>query len=132
MEERPKIILNRIKTPDGTVLTSHHRHDYKQHRDENGELYVTDGGTAYLRRSMNNEPYEDLTVYSDDPFELIRESLYWGTYGKDGDQPLKWVLLKDMSNDHIQAIIDDGYVDVIEYMTKELEYREEHNIHITD
>ena len=39
-----EIILNRIQTPDGTVLTSYYRHDYKSYQDKNGETYIVDGG----------------------------------------------------------------------------------------
>jgi hypothetical protein len=102
METR-KIILNRIKTPDGTVLTSHYRNDYVSHVDANGETYVTDGGTDYLRRTLNKIPVEDLTVYEDAPFEVIRESFYRGGRGKDGKQPLTWVALKDMNDDWLEA-----------------------------
>jgi len=35
-----KIILNRIKTPDGTILTSYHRHDYIEYIDDNGLEYI--------------------------------------------------------------------------------------------
>ena len=121
--DEPVIVHNSIRTPDGTVLDSHHRHDYKTYQDENGETYMVDGGTQYLRRSMNKEPYEDLSVYSDEPFEKIREVLTWGTRGKNGDQPLKWVVLKDMDTDHIKAILDDGYKSVRYYMQRELMYR---------
>lgn len=38
--------------------------------------------------------------------ELVRDWMEWGTYGKTGKEPLRWVLLKDMSDDHIQAILD--------------------------
>jgi hypothetical protein len=30
----------------------------------------------------------------------------WGTRGKDGKQPLKFVVLKDMTTDHIEAILE--------------------------
>ena len=30
-----KLIKNSIRTPDGTVLTSRHRHDFKSHKDKN-------------------------------------------------------------------------------------------------
>lgn len=30
-----------------------------------------------------------------------------GTYGKDGDQPLSYVKLSDMSTDHIIAVLDN-------------------------
>ena len=106
MERR--IILSRIQTPDDTILTSHHKHDYVTHIDKNGEKYILDGGRDYQKVAITKEPFKDLTVYSDAPFEIIRESLYRGTTGKDGKQPLKWILLKDMSNDHIEALI--GYL----------------------
>ena len=70
-----KLVLNRIRTPDQTVLTSRHRHDYQYHKDKNGEIYMNDGGVEYIRRSINIEPYEDLSLYSDDPFEILRENI---------------------------------------------------------
>jgi hypothetical protein len=30
----------------------------------------------------------------------------WGTFGKTGKEPLKWVILKNMSDEHIQAILN--------------------------
>lgn len=98
-----RIILNRIRTPDGTILTSHHRHDYVTHTDANGEEYMTDGGTDYIHRSLNKIPAEDLTVYDDAPYEVIRESFYRGGRGKDNKQPLTWVALKDMSDEWLEA-----------------------------
>ena len=38
--------------------------------------------------------------------KLVRDWMTWGTYGKNGDQPLKFVILRDMSDEHIQAILD--------------------------
>lgn len=100
------IILNRIKTPDGTVLTSHSVHDYVSHKDANGYTYSTDGGREYLHRTINAEaPYEDLTVYSDDPWEKVREAVYRGSRGKEGNQPLTWVPLSEMSDDYVKACI---------------------------
>ena len=34
-----------------------------------------------------------------------RDILFWGTYGKSGCEPLKNVLIKDMSNDHIDNVL---------------------------
>lgn len=34
-----------------------------------------------------------------------RDILFWGTYGKNGDEPLRNVLIKDMSNDHIDNVL---------------------------
>ena len=80
-----EIILNRIKTPDGTILTSYFTHDYQSYIDKNGETYIVDGGNEYLRRSVNIEPYEELSVYfSDDErdYPKIRESFHRGSRGK--------------------------------------------------
>jgi len=33
------------------------------------------------------------------------EYLYWGTQGKDGKQPLTFVLIKDLATDHLRAIL---------------------------
>ena len=102
-----KLVANRIRTPDGTILESKHRHDYVSYVDKNGKEYMVDGGTDYLRRNVHEDaPYEELTVYADAPHAVIREVFKWGTRGKDGKQPLKFVTLKDMTTDHIEAILE--------------------------
>jgi hypothetical protein len=45
-------------------------------------------------------------VYSDAPHSEIREVFRWGTRGKDGKQPLKYVPLKDLTKEHIIAILE--------------------------
>jgi len=101
------IIANRIRTPDGTILQSYNRHDFKAYVDKNGHTYMVDGGCDYLRRYVVEEaPAEELSVYSDDPHEVVREAMHWGTRGVNGDQPLKYIPLKEMTTDHIQACLD--------------------------
>lgn len=94
----PIIILNRIRTPDTTVLTSYHVHDYKEHLDKNGFTYVVDGGNEYLRRIGNN--YEELSVYSNASFDIIRESLH--RYDRITE---RYVAVKDMSDNWIVNLI---------------------------
>ena len=102
-----RIVSNRIRTPDGTILESRHRHDYVTYVDKNGKEYMVDGGLEYLRRNIHDDaPYEELSVYDDAPHVEIREAFKWGTRGKDGKQPLKFVPLKDLTTEHIEAILD--------------------------
>lgn len=118
--------LNRIKTPDGTILTSYSRYDYKTHKDKNGEEYMVDGGLEYLRRNVNKEPYEELLVPIDASFEKVRESFHWGTYGKDGNQSLQWKLLKDITDNHLEAILKLPLSSTVKnLMEQEKKYREE-------
>ena len=100
------IVYNAIRTPDGTVLESFNRHDYKAYEDANGLVYMVDGGLDYQRRSVNElAPATDLSLNDDDPFCMVRKVPIWGTYGKLGDQPLKHVSLEDMSTDHLKACL---------------------------
>ncbi len=121
-----QIVCNRIITPDGTVLQSHHRHDYKVYVDKNGREYMVDGGNEYLRRTVHYEaPYTEFSLTVDDPYEDVRQGFTWGTRGKDGKQPLTWVPLCDLATDHIIAILETQELAnyVTELFEKELEYR---------
>ena len=105
-----RIIYNAIRTPDGTILESRHVYDYKTHTDKNGEVYMVDGGLEYLRRSYNEDfPSEELSVYLEDGHEVVREVATWGSYGKNGDEPLKYILIKDMTEEHIQNCLKNCY-----------------------
>ena len=122
-----KLIKNSIRTPDGTVLTSRHRHDYQSHLDKNNEIYICDGGTSYLRRSINGIPYEDLSLYSTDSFEKLREGIEWGTFGKNGNEPQQYNSISSMSTNHIKSILSNCRVAdyMKELFEKEISYRSE-------
>lgn len=127
MKEK-QLIYNAIRTPDGTILVSYHRHDYKTHLDANGETYVIDGGLDYIRTSVNKIPAEDLSLYDDEPFEVIREHVFRGGKGKSGKKELKYIKLSEVDDEWLGAIID--YENCIrpnnkylKYYNKELEYR---------
>jgi len=101
------LVYNAIRTPDGTVLESMHRHDYKTYLDKNGKEYMVDGGRDYIRRNIHEgAPYEELSVYTTDGHDRVRDVLKWGTYGINGDQELSYIALKDMNTGHIQACLD--------------------------
>lgn len=128
------ILRNAIKTPDGTVLESFHRHDYKVHTDTTtGKLYGVDGGRDYFRYIGDMTDCTNLSIESDD-HKTIRTHLKWGTYGKSGKNPLKFVPLSELSNNHIKAIIATQTLskEVLSALNDELAYRNSHNINITD
>ena len=122
--EKRQLVRNGIKTPDGTVLISYHRHDYKTHLDKKtGEVYMVDGGPSYIRRSLNKIAPESLDVYLDDDYEKVREAFHWGA-ARDGDH--EWITLSNLETDHIQSIIDTQRhisIWVRELLDKELQYR---------
>ena len=116
-----QIVVNRIRTPDGTILTSRHVHDYVTYIDANSEEYMVDGGTDYLRRNVCKAPHEEISLYVDGSMPELREAFTWGTYGVDGDQPLTWVKLKDMEIDHILNVLK---IQTLEAWRRELFERE--------
>ena len=126
-----KYLANRIRTPDGTILESMHRHDYVTYIDANGKEYMVDGGLDYLRRNIHDDaPYTELSVLSTDEHSVVREVFKWGTYGIDGKQPLKYLILKDMSWDHIEAILETQTQlrdHVRQVFVNELDYRGKNN-----
>lgn len=125
------LIQNAIRTPDGTILDSRSRHDYKSYVDTiNGQTYMVDGGLDYIRRSIGL--VEDLTLHDDDPHEVIREKLLRGTRGKDGKGEFRQVLLKDIDDEWLNNIIE--YEEkhrpnnfYLKYYRKELELRKENH-----
>jgi len=119
------IVYSGLKTPDGTLLESCHRHDYVTHVDANGKEYMLDGGLDYVRCSANGD--EQLITYTlDDDHETVRQHVSWGTYGPNGDQPYKRVKVADMEIDHLQKVIESQqYANprIIQIMKNELDYR---------
>lgn len=105
MSKKPIILLSRKQTPDGTILVSRHKNDCAMYTDKNGDSYLLDGGRFETRMSINEEPMIDISITTDTPHEVIREHVQWGCRGKDGRSPLEWRAIKDLSTDHIEAII---------------------------
>lgn len=137
-----KLIKNSIKTPDGTILVSRHTHDFIIHTDKtNGNEYGIDGGISYQRRIGNTQDCEDLSVWIDETkfeeeFSKIRECLEWGSRGKKGDQPLKLIKISEMSDEHLNALVNlyGGPIDAFykKSFKHEMDYRAVNSISITD
>jgi hypothetical protein len=101
-----QLVYNGCRTPDGTLLVSTHRHDYVTHTDKNGEVYMRDGGQDYIRCSINVEKAEELSLTLEDDHSKVRDVVTWGTYGIDGDQPLKYISVGEMETAHIIVVLD--------------------------
>ena len=125
-EHEVKLIRNALQTPDGTIIESTHRHDYVTYTDANGKGYMVDGGLVYIRRSANGDEI-DMSLYNDQPHEVQRDVLTWGTYGIDGNQPLQYKTIADMDTGHLEAVVEMGGVCPVrrKCMQKELEFRNE-------
>lgn len=127
-----ELIYRALKTPDGTILHSSHRHDYVTHEDKNGNHYMLDGGLDYCRRSVNGDE-EIIEVYADEPFEKVRQYAYRIGYGKPGAEDYgkrRITFFKDMTYEHLKASIEycnkfKMYTDV-HYMllNREVNYRD--------
>ena len=94
---------------------------------------MVDGGLDYPRRNVNEVKAEELSLYTADPHELVRTRFTWGTYGKRGDSPMHYVALEDMSDLHIEAVLDGLSHGKIEDMFRnELEYRRLNSLTVED
>jgi hypothetical protein len=107
-----------------------------QYEDANGKTYMVDGGLAYLRRSANGDEV-DQSVYADDEFEIVRGAFCRGGRGKNGDEPLRWIPLCEMSDEHLQATIQycherDQSGPLIDLYLMEQHYREVNGITVAD
>lgn len=137
-KERKVVVANRWRTPDGTILESLHQHDYVSHTDAiTKEYYFVDGGISYIRTSDNKVPMANCCVYSTDPIAGVRKYFKRGTY--DADKNRTWVLLKNLSDGHIQNIIRDLIAQgtditdpiAVQYV-RELAYRFENKLSVAE
>lgn len=122
-----QMIYSGLKTPDGTIIASYHRHDYKTYTDANGKEYMIDGGLDYVRCSAHTDQRHHI-VWSDAPFEKVREYFHWGrNYDKDMNllPETEWVPLAKLTDDHLLALIDGGWGSSVSQglFNKEKEYR---------
>ena len=152
MKEEPILLASWIMCPNGTMLPSFDRHDFRTHdtvdtwkqiSDDNDQIETVpdetrhsmiDGGTDYLRRGGK---YTEMSIYSDDPYEVIRRFLCRGGRGKDSREHITWTPLFRMSTSWLHALIEyekgiPKFNPHSEYYIKELEYRADNNIFIVE
>lgn len=113
IEEERSLILNQIQLHDDTILKSLYRHNFVEYNDKEGNRYFLDGGRNYARYgySDNAPKFKDITIYSDDDFDTIRENLHL-------EINYEFILLKDIKisdlylyKDNIKFIEDINYAD---------------------
>ena len=133
MNEEPKLLHNSIQCPDGTILVSRHRHDFVEHKQEDGREYFIDGRLEYQRVGYSDRDYTNLAVYEGDNHTLIRERFEWGkNFEKDMNRLPEtiYLKLKDITQDHLVALIEytNGTYNtrIHKVFVDELEYRNLH------
>ena len=112
-----KLVYNAIRTPDGTILESTHRHGYQQYIDKNGKIYMIDGGLDYIRRSNNGDEVI-LAKFEDQPHEEIREYAFRAGYGKPGEKDYgtyRITRIADMDNDYLDNAIEYVKNTIVEF-----------------
>jgi hypothetical protein len=119
-----RLIRNAIQTPDGTILESKHRHDYRSHNDANGKTYVIDGGLDYVRATVHNDQIS-LALYDTEPHSIQAQYLTWGSFGIRGDQPRRDIRIAEMETSHLETVLRECHPNPVlkNCMTKELETR---------
>ena len=119
--EEPFIIANRAICLDcDEIVMSKSRNDFV--KCSCGSIAV-DGGLDYIRRVGRR--FTDENIYSDAPFETIRNYLY-----RNGT-----TLLKDMSNSWLENVIEyykGKRNKFVKFYVKELQYRKENNIFVEE
>lgn len=89
----------------GETLVSYSVHDYKTCSCP--QATMVDGGGEYGRYGgMDLNKVQTNYIYSDAPFEELREVISRGSRGKDNKQPLTYIKLKDIDNEYLDALID--------------------------
>ena len=128
MSTEKKIILNRIRCDEcKDIIISRHVHDYVTCKCGNASV---DGGSSYCKRGWKDgKTYTEMCVYSDAPFEEIRELLTWGSFGKEGNQSIYYYPISKMETGHLMVVSQLKISATIKkFMKEELEYRKENNI----
>ncbi len=111
----------------GETLISRYRHDYKTCSCENETM--VDGGLDYQRLGGKDlNLVQSYCIDDSENFETLRFYIERSTNGIDGNEPLKYVKLKDIDDEWLANIIkyeeefrpDNPY---LKYYRKEQKYR---------
>lgn len=111
-EDSGNIIQNAVQCAScGEIMNSTHVHDFVTCTCP---LRIgADGGGDYLKRIGDSSKIIELSLTDKSSIEEMKEKLLWGTYGKNGNEPLRWVKLCDCSTEHLQAILSNARPGII-------------------
>jgi len=121
-----QIVYNATKCLEcNKTIVSYSRHDYNICGCPNEAM--VDGGNEYERYGAKDmDKIETKYIYADDDFEIVRKYAVRGSRGKDGKQPLTWIAICDMDDDHLRAVLDYGGAEWhLDLIKKEIKYRED-------
>lgn len=100
-----ELVYSALITPDGTILESLHRHDFKKYEDKNHKTYILDGGLDYVHSSCNGDE-KFIQVYADEDFEKVRLYAYRVARGADGKGgPFVRVPLAVLTDIHLESVL---------------------------
>ena len=116
-----------IKFNDGSFIASIKNYDFRASEDEKHFIdasFDENGDISYVRVGGNKD-YEKIDASS--IHEYIRENISWGrSFNEKGERvPTKYILIKDLGTEHIQAILegDFGGKRIRHYLKNELKWR---------
>ena len=116
-----------IRISEDEYITSIKNHDFKMSEDEKHFIdasFDENGDISYVRVGGNKD-YEKIDASS--IHEYIRENISWGNnFNEKGERvPTKYILIKDLGTEHIQAILmeDFGGKRIRHYLENELKWR---------
>ena len=94
-----------------------------------------DGGISEYSWKYGGDNLENISIYSNEPYSKLRHYILRGSRGKYGNEPLKYITLAQMNDEHLLNTIkfmeDTDWVkfDHYEYLLKEINFR---NLKTTD
>jgi hypothetical protein len=101
MNNKPKCLVSRWMTPDGTILQSKNRHDFVCYKDNEGKHYFVDGGLDYQRTSGD---LTSLCLCEGADHKEVRKYFMWGSHG--GMGTTIWRSPSELTTEHIRAILE--------------------------
>lgn len=100
-----ELVYSALVTPDGTLLESLHRLDYREHFDKNKKKYYLNGGLDFaIASNWGDEKF--IRVYADEDYERVRQYAFRICRGEDGNRgPFVRVILAKLTDIHLESVI---------------------------